>query len=89
MLNITSATSGGIIAVADEGKDVEKRDVSAKGGDAIEKRNKEGEKPLINYNGQRQLNTRRETRKTRKFGVINKGEWGRIVAAINGLLKAE
>ena len=52
--NITSATSGGIVAVADEGKDMERRDVSVKGGDATEKRNnKEGEKPPINYNGQR------------------------------------
>ena len=30
---------------------MEKRDVGVKGGDAIRKRNnKEGEKPLINYN---------------------------------------
>ena len=52
MLNVISATSGGIVAVADEGKNIEKRNVGAKGGDAIRKRNnKEGEKPLINYNG--------------------------------------
>ena len=39
------------MAVADEGKDIEKRDVGAKGGDVIRKRNnKEGEKPFINYN---------------------------------------
>ena len=51
VLNITSATSKGIIAIADEGKNVEKRDVSVKGGDAIKKRNnKEGGKPLTNYN---------------------------------------
>ena len=42
----------GIIAIADEGKDIEKRDIGAKGGDVIGKyNNKEGEKPFINYNG--------------------------------------
>ena len=52
MLNATSTASGGIVAVADEGKDIEKRDIGAKSGDVIKKRNnKEGEKPLINYNG--------------------------------------
>ena len=51
ILNITSAMSGGIVAVTDEGKDMEKRDVGAKSGDVTGKRNnKEGEKPLINYN---------------------------------------
>ena len=51
MLNITNATSGGIVAVADKGKDIERRNVGAKGGDAIRKRNnKEGGTPLINYN---------------------------------------
>ena len=51
MLNVTSIASGGIIAVIDEGKNIEKYDVSAKGGDVIRKRNnKEKEKPLINYN---------------------------------------
>ena len=50
VLNTTSATSG-IVAVVDKGKNVEKRDVSAKGGDVTGKRNnKEGGKPLINYN---------------------------------------
>ena len=40
------------MAVTDEGKDIEKRDVGAKGGDVTGKRNnKEGEKPLTNYNG--------------------------------------
>ena len=40
------------MAVADEGKDIEKRDVGAKGGDAIGKRNnKERGTPFINYNG--------------------------------------
>ena len=54
VLNITSATNGGIMAVADEKKDVEKRDVSVKGGDVTGKRNnKKGEKPLINYNSQK------------------------------------
>ena len=44
--------SKGIIAVADEGKDIKKRDISVKGGDVTGKRNnKEGEKPFINYNG--------------------------------------
>ena len=39
------------MAVADEGKDMEKRNVGVKGGDIIRKRNnKEGEKPPINYN---------------------------------------
>ena len=51
VLNITSATNKGIIAIADEGKDIEKRDVGAKGGNVTGKRNnKKGEKPLINYN---------------------------------------
>ena len=51
MLFATSATSRGIMAIADERKDMEKRDVSAKGGDAIGKRNnKKKRKPLINYN---------------------------------------
>ena len=51
MLNITSAISKGIIAIADEGKDIEKRDISVKGGDIMGKRNnKKGEKPFINYN---------------------------------------
>ena len=51
VLNITSATSKGIMAVVDEGKDIEKCDVSAKSGDAIKKRNnKKEEKPFINYN---------------------------------------
>ena len=39
------------MAVADEGKDVEKRDVGAKGGDATGKRNnKEGGTLFTNYN---------------------------------------
>ena len=51
VLNITSITSGGIMAVADEKKDMEKRDIGVKGGDVTGKRNnKEGEKPFINYN---------------------------------------
>ena len=51
VLNITSTTNKGIIVVTDEKKDIEKRDIGAKGGDAIRKRNnKEGEKPFINYN---------------------------------------
>ena len=41
----------GIITITDEGKNIEKYDVSIKGGDVIEKRNnKKGEKPPINYN---------------------------------------
>ena len=52
VLNITSAISKGIVAVADEGKDIKKRDINVKGGDIMGKRNnKEGEKPPINYNG--------------------------------------
>ena len=51
MLNITNTTNKGIIAVINKGKDIEKRDVGVKGGDAIKKRNnKERGKPLINYN---------------------------------------
>ena len=39
------------MAVTDERKDIERRDINVKGGDIIGKRNnKEGEKPLINYN---------------------------------------
>ena len=39
------------MAVADERKDIERRNVSVKGGDVTGKRNnKEGEKPPINYN---------------------------------------
>ena len=50
--NPTSAMSGGIVAVIDEGKNMEKRDISVKDGDTMEKRNnKEGGKPFINYNG--------------------------------------
>ena len=52
MLNITNAANKGIIAVINEGKDIEKCDVNIKGGDVIGKyNNKEKEKPLINYNG--------------------------------------
>ena len=51
MLNTINATNRGIVAVINEGKDMEKRDVSAKGGDVTGKRNnKEGEKPFTNYN---------------------------------------
>ena len=36
------------MAAADEGKNIEKRDIGIKGGDTIVKRNnKNGEKPLI------------------------------------------
>ena len=39
------------MAVIDEGKNIEKRDVGVKGGDVIGKRNnKKGGKPFINYN---------------------------------------
>ena len=39
------------MVIADEGKDMEKCDISVKGGDAMGKRNnKEREKPFINYN---------------------------------------
>ena len=39
------------MAVINEGKDIEKRDVGVKGGDVMGKRNnKEREKPFINYN---------------------------------------
>ena len=51
VLSATSATSGGIIAVTDEGKDIEKRNISVKGGDVTGKRNnKKGGTPFINYN---------------------------------------
>ena len=41
----------GIVTAADEKKDIEKRNVSVKGGDATGKHNnKDGEKPLMNYN---------------------------------------
>ena len=51
MLNITNTTSKGIIAVADKGKNIEKRDISIKGGDVTGKRNnKKGGKPFIKYN---------------------------------------
>ena len=40
------------MAVADEGKNIEKRDVNAKGGDVMGKRNnKKRGTPLTNYNG--------------------------------------
>ena len=40
------------MAVADEKKDMEKRDIGVKGGDVTGKRNnKKGEKPFIDYNG--------------------------------------
>ena len=40
------------MAIADEGKNIKKRDVGAKGGDVTEKRNnKEGERPPTKYNG--------------------------------------
>ena len=52
MLNITNATNGGIVTVINEKKDIERRDVSVKGGDVIGKHNnKEKGKPFINYNG--------------------------------------
>ena len=52
MLSAINATSRDIIAVADEKKDIERRNVNAKGGDAIGKRNnKKGGTPFINYNG--------------------------------------
>ena len=39
------------MVIADERKDMEKCDVSVKGGDIMGKRNnKEGEKPFTNYN---------------------------------------
>ena len=39
------------MAVADEGKDIEKRNIGIKGGDVTGKRNnKEGGTPFINYN---------------------------------------
>ena len=39
------------MAVTDKGKDMEKCDVGAKGGDVTgERNNKEGGKPFINYN---------------------------------------
>ena len=39
------------MAVTDEGKDIERRDVSVKGGDVMGKRNnKEGGTPLTDYN---------------------------------------
>ena len=51
MLNIINATNRGIIAIINEGKDIEKCDINAKGGDVTGKyNNKKGEKPLINYN---------------------------------------
>ena len=52
VLNIISTTSKGIIAVINEGKKIERRNISVKGGDIIGKRNnKEGGKPFINCNG--------------------------------------
>ena len=51
VLNIISITNKGIIIIIDEGKDIKRRDVNVKGGDVMGKHNnKEGEKPLINYN---------------------------------------
>ena len=52
VLNIINITSKSIIAVITEGKNIKKRNVSVKGGDAMGKRNnKEGGKPFTNYNG--------------------------------------
>ena len=43
MLNVTNTINKGIVTVINEGKDIEKCDVSAKGGDITGKRNnKEG-----------------------------------------------
>ena len=52
MLNIPNTTNKSIVAVINEGKNIEKRDKSVKGGDVTGKRNnnKKGGKPLINYN---------------------------------------
>ena len=51
MLNAINATNKGIIAITDKGKDIEKRDVSVKGGDVTRKHNnKKGGTPFINYN---------------------------------------
>ena len=51
MLNVTNIISRGIIAVVNEGKDIERYDVGVKGGNVMGKRNnKKGGKPLINYN---------------------------------------
>ena len=47
-LNITSAMSGSMVAVINEGKNREKRDVGAKGGDVTGKHNnKKGGKPFL------------------------------------------
>ena len=49
---MTNITNKGIIIITDEGKDIERRNVSVKGGDITGKRNnKERGTPLINYNG--------------------------------------
>ena len=51
VLNIINTTSKGIIAVADEGKDIEKRNINVKGGDVMGKYNNiERGKPFTNYN---------------------------------------
>ena len=48
VLNIINTTSGGIVAVIDEGKNIEKRNVGVKGGDVTGKRNnKKGGSPLL------------------------------------------
>ena len=48
VLNVINTTNKGIVAVIDEGKDIEKRDVGVKGGDVTGKRNnKEGGNPLL------------------------------------------
>ena len=51
MLNTTSAMNKSIVAVINERKDIERRNVSVKGGDITGKRNnKKGGKLFINYN---------------------------------------
>ena len=47
-----SYTNRGIVAVINEGKDIEKHDIGAKGKNIIGKRNnKDKGKPFLNYNG--------------------------------------
>ena len=51
VLNIINATNKDIIAVINKGKDMERRDISVRGGDIIRKyNNKEKGEPFINYN---------------------------------------
>ena len=75
ILIATNTKQGDVIVIAKGKEKANRYDTGVSDGGVTRKRNNdEGESPQKEQDSKKQRETRKETRKTRKFEVINKGE---------------